>query len=146
MESATAAMTVKVVAVLHAVVAAASAIFVLLLLFTAARVSGNDGFGDLAALASILMAGVFIIIAIIGACIAYGLWRRRIWGRVLLLVKSWLWVIVGIMGVLHMAGIYEEFMFRDNVAIVGFMILGVISIVIIWLFQFNEDVKAVFTA
>ena len=140
MDAETAQTTVKVMAVLHYISAAFSLLFGMLvavmLPFLAEMV---PEYAELFTAFGIAIAVLFVLMAILDVLIGYGLWKFRSWGRILLLITYWILAAAGALLVV------VSLVAGDVLGAVFNLFLWVgMSAVLIWLFQFQQDIVALF--
>lgn len=145
MDERTAQKIVSVIAVLHSIVAGLAGLLAIIIGSTAfSGMARRDSLGELIAFVGIVLATIFALYAVLYGLTGYGLWKRRNWGRVLLVIISAIGVVMGVLSGFTLLGIVQSFIFHDAVALTGLLILGGISGLLLWLFGFQQDVVRVF--
>lgn len=82
-------------------------------------------------------AGILLAWSIFGAVAGYGLWKLRIWARVLTIVQSVLWMTVGVVMLLPPRGAAHIF------TLIAVVIFTALNIALVWYFE-RPDVKTAF--
>lgn len=142
MDAETAQTTVKVMAVLHYISAAFSLLFgILVAVMLPFLVGADPEYAAFFMAFGIIIAVLFVLMAILDVFIGYGLWKFRNWGRILLLVTYWILVVAG--ALLVVASLVAGDVLS---AVFNLFLWVVMSAVLIWLFQFQQDIVALFKA
>lgn len=143
MEHDTAITLVKVISVLHFISAGGCVLLGLLFMVAGPLVATEPTLAGIATevvLVVLAFIGIlFILSGIVDLFIGIGLWGRKSWGRILTIVIYWILAILGLIGAI--ASLAQGDWIGGLTTLV---IWTGISIVMIWLFQFQKDVVAVF--